>query len=53
MNLSIALFYQKKFSEAERFCKKAQSLGFKPPKQYLQALKYYQDNPAAASVQGR
>jgi len=47
MNLSIVLFYQKKFPEAKEFCQKAQNLGVKPPKRYLQALKYYLENPVA------
>ncbi|HOD12356.1 MAG TPA: tetratricopeptide repeat protein [Candidatus Omnitrophota bacterium] len=47
MNLSIVLFYQKKFQEAKDLCQRAQNLGVRPPKRYLQALKYYLENPDA------
>lgn len=46
MNLSIVLFYQKKFQEAKDFCQKAQNLGLRPPRRYLQALDYYLADPA-------
>jgi|GEM_PF-349738 len=38
MNLSMLLFYQKKYEEADMFCKKAKSLGLEPPASFVRAL---------------